>query len=194
LTIWILGSTVGVQSGVRVAKNTIWLVVMPGVVFAQESTSGQGAFDPRFDGPTPFGWDGYVLGTAFVLVLLGFWWWFSSFIQRHRTTIPWVTLRYAWPAFAVAVGLLIQLAADHLPPIVLAPLIAIYIVLDPPALVGAILTNAALNLEPRSWLAISVMCSTGAALTYLTVRFLEWRAWINVPVYLNLRDRPGDST
>jgi hypothetical protein len=159
-------------------------------LFASASIAQEDApvrFDPRETGSLDLDWSGYLIGTAIALAFLGAWWWLAASIERHRLRIPWKALRRVYPTAAVLVGIAIRFAGPHMPEETLALILIPYVLLGLPGVIGAGVFVAFREDAANNLLTGVIMCVTAWLFCYGAVRFLEWRALLNVPVSLDLQ-------
>lgn len=167
-----------------------WLRLAVPALFISAAIAQEDApvkFDLRETGSLDLDWTGYLIGTAIALVFLGAWWWLAASIERHRRRIPWKALRRVYPPAAVLVGIAIRFAGPHMPEEALALVLIPYILLGLPAVIGAGVLVVFREDAANNWLTGVIMCVTAWIFSYGAVRFLEWRAWLNVPVSLDLK-------
>ena len=122
-----------------------------------------------------------LLGAFVVYALVRVFFWF---IETHRLNIPWQALRRIVPSGTLILAWIIFLAASVLPEVVAG----VFLLLNLPAvIVGGPLVGL-LDSAPR-WQQ-AVVGSLGWWLGwYGAIRFAEWRAWSNVPVFLKIDQR-----
>jgi hypothetical protein len=169
------------------ARTALFVSACITLGYGQEATPAAVSFDLH---ESNFGWADFVVGTGLALIALAGWWWFARLIERNRDRIPWKTLNYALPAFGVITLLVIRATAQHLSNAVLGAVLALFLCLNFPAVVGIVIAAIVAGLcrfEPGSAQAMTLYCAGAAVSSYLAVRFFEWRAWTNVPVSLDLQ-------
>lgn len=182
------------QSAVLV--KTIAVMLLSGrAVFGQD---GVVEWDPRETGELTFTWKTVLIALLLALACCGLWkllmWWLES----RRAAINWPKVRLWWPAAMLGWGwvILAMFTKRESWGWVFDATLGVFGVLNFPALllVAAILESVD---QPAIWVRVLIGSSGMWATNYLMVRLAEWRAWINVPVSLQLLDadtRPGKPT
>ena len=167
---------VGSNATPGVLRWTLLFCLAPQMIHGQERAV---SFDPLETGKlTGEGYTILLLAAfvAYALVRVFFW-----FIESRRLSIPWQALRRIVPLGTLLLAWIIFLASSVLS----EALVGIFLVLNLPAVaVGGALVSL-LHSAPR-WQQ-AVVGSLGWWLGwYGAIRFAEWKAWSNVPVYLKI--------
>lgn len=171
-------------------RLAITLLLCGAALAAQEDVPVR--FDPRETGALDLDWSGYLIGTAIALAGVGAWWWLAATIERYRQMIPWRTLSYGYPTLVVTVGVGLRFTLQHIPEKVLVWILAPYVAVSLPGVFGAGIVVAIREDAPNGLLTGTAMCAMAWLFSYSAVRFLEWRAWLNVPLSLGLE--PPETT
>ena len=154
--------------------------------FSQENSEIQ--FDPReVDSLFNFTWSDYLIGTGIALAGCWCWWWLVKLLERNRSRVNWRVVRYVWPTTAVAVGVLIKIAGQWLPDFALGCALVLLLAFNPPAFLGMALGAALSPFDMSDWRAALVVPPFGWICSYAAARFLEWRAWRDIPIALGLK-------
>jgi hypothetical protein len=143
-------------------------------------------FDPRETGELDLDWLRFLLGTGLAFIGVSAWWWFARFIERNRLRIPWRVLLYWWPTLSAAGLIMLRFTGNGLPEALLAGILLPYVIVNLPGVVGAAVVYELLDGKTSPLLVGTIACAAMWLVTHCAVRVLEWRAWVNVPVLLNL--------
>jgi hypothetical protein len=174
------------KKDVRLVK-TLGIASLATTLMAQEQVPVR--FDPRGTGELDLDWLHFLLATGVALIGVSAWWWFTRFIERNRSRIPWRALLYWWPTLSAAGLIALRFAGNGLPEALLAGILVPYVIVNLPGVVGTAVVYQLLDGKASPLLVGAIACAAMWLLTHGTIRVLEWRAWVNVPVLLDLHPR-----
>lgn len=144
-----------------------------------------------------FTWQLILALLAGCLALYWLWKITIRFLENRSTTIEWVKVRIGWPTAMLISGWMVL-------PFVLQKgsqgwafdvMVWVYGIINLPAvaLAGVVLRLLYTIYDLPDWVGILVGSIAIWVGNYLMVRVAEWRAWINVPVALNLGSDPSET-
>jgi len=166
------------------------LVLLSCALFGQESVAV--TFDPRETGELTLDWKSALIGLLLALACCGVWRLFMWLMESRRAAINWAKVRIWWPTAMVvwAWVLVAMLTRNESWGSAFDAVLLVFALLNFPVLVVVGLLAGLLNetVHAAFWVQLLVGSLAMWSGNYLFVRLAEWRAWINVPVFLHLSD------